>query len=319
MTIFSRLYLVKTMIIKIYYRIERKIHMRINITDQNYTAEIDTMGAELKSYRDPDGKEYVWDSNPEYWFRSSPLLFPSIGNVRNGKTIIYGKEYSMDRHGFCKDSEFIVSEQSENRVVFSFSDNEATKVSYPFSFELRLTYELQGAKLIMTYDIYNKDTKEMIYHIGAHPGFNCPLFENETLQDYVLEFDCNETLESYVYDLENLCFSSKRKKKHGEEGRVVALYPEIFDQDALYFYHTNSHGISLKNPATGKGIHMDYPGFASIGIWSPIGGKAPFVCLEPWNGSGIFDDEDDNFASKRDIQRLAVGEHKQHQLTISIL
>ena len=293
--------------------------MRINITNQNYTAQIDTLGAELKSYRDPDGKEYIWNSNPEFWFRSSPLLFPSIGNVRDGKTLINGKEYIMDRHGFCKDSEFMVLEHSENKVIFSFSDNEATKTSYPFSFELRLTYELQGSKLIMTYDVYNKDTKEMIYHIGAHPGFNCPLTEGEALSDYVLEFEKEEVLESYVYDLENLCFSSKTKAKHGDKGRVVTLYPEIFDQDALYFYHTNSKAISLKNPNTGKGIYMEYPGFASIGIWSPIGGKAPFVCLEPWNGSGIFDDEDDNFASKRDIQTLGVGEWKQYQLTISIL
>lgn len=293
--------------------------MKVTIASQGYEATIENLGAELKSYQDPAGKEYIWNSNPEYWFRSSPLLFPSIGNVRNGKTFINGKEYSMDRHGFSKDSEFSILEHLENRVTFSLSDSEATKESYPFAFELRLTYELNGPELSMAYEVFNRDTQDMIYHIGAHPGFNCPLSEGETLNDYVLEFDKEETLESYVYDLKNSCFSSKTKAIHGEKGKIVKLYPEIFDQDALYFYHTDSHGISLKNPATGKGVHMDYPDFVSIGIWSPIGGNAPFVCLEPWNGSGIFDDEDDNFASKRDIQTLGAGEHKTYQIKISIL
>lgn len=293
--------------------------MRITIAHQGYTAQIDTLGAELKSYQDPTGKEYIWNSNPEFWFRSSPLLFPSIGNVRAGKTLIQDQEYPMDRHGFCKDSEFTVLEQNDHKVTFSLCDNECTRKSYPFSFELRLTYELESSSLSMTYEIFNKDEKEMIYHIGAHPGFNCPLYEGESLNDYVLEFDEVENLESYVYDLENLCFSSKLKASHSAPGRIVKLYPEIFDQDALYFYHTKSHGISLKNPVTGKGVHMDYPDFVSMGIWSPIGGKAPFVCLEPWNGSGIFDDEDDNFASKRDIQTLAAGENRIYKIKISIL
>lgn len=293
--------------------------MNITITDQGYQAVINTLGAELKSYQSPDGTEYIWNSDPKFWFRSSPLLFPSIGNVRNGSTIINGTAYPMDRHGFCKDSEFLVIDRQEHKVTFSLSDNETTKKSYPFSFELRLTYELNGSSLSMTYEICNKDEKEMIYHIGAHPGFNCPLKDGESLTDYVLEFEKEETLESYVYDLEKLCFSSKTKADHGGLGKTVKLYPEIFDSDALYFYHTNSHGISLKNPATEKGVHMDYPDFVSIGIWSPIGGKAPFVCLEPWNGSGIFDDEDDHFASKRDIQTLPCGKSKTYRLTISLL
>lgn len=293
--------------------------MIINLTNQNYKVAIATMGAELKSYQSPEGKEYIWNSNPEYWFRSSPLLFPSIGTVRNNKTIINGQEYFMDRHGFCKDSEFTVLEQSENKATFSLSNNETTKVSYPFDFELRLTYELQGPELSMTYEVFNKDDKEMIYHIGAHPGFSCPLTEGETLHDYVLEFDKDENLESYVYNLEHLCFSSENKKNHGGYGKIVKLYPEMFDNDALYFYHTNSRGISLKNPATNMGVHIDYPDFVSIGIWSCPGGKASFVCVEPWNGSGIFDDEDDNFASKRDILTLAAGEQKTYHMKISIL
>lgn len=293
--------------------------MRYTITNNGYSVTLESLGAELKSYQDPNGKEYVWNSNPEYWMRSSPLLFPTIGNVRNNKTIINGQEYPMEKHGFCKESEFQVIAQEENKITFSLSDNETTHKSYPFSFELRLTYTLLEKELQMTYEVFNKDNKDMIYHIGAHPGFNCPLENGEVLSDYIIEFDKEESMETYVYDLDHMCFFATPRKLQETQGTTVKLNAEMFDQDAVYFYHTNSHGVSLKNPATGKGIRMDYPDFASIAFWTPIGGKAPFLCLEPWNGSGIFEDEDDNFASKRDIQTLSAGNTATYQLKITIL
>ncbi|MDD7051241.1 MAG: aldose 1-epimerase family protein [Lachnospiraceae bacterium] len=293
--------------------------MRITITDRGCEAVIDSLGAELKSFKDPAGKEYIWCGNPEYWLRSSPLLFPTIGNVRNNRTIINGAEYPMAKHGFAKESEFTVLEQGINSVTFSLSDNAFTHESYPFAFELRLTYELTMQSLNMTYQVINRDQRSMLYHIGAHPGFNCPLEENEVFEDYLLEFEKDELLESYVYDLENMCFFAKKRMVHGNTGKVLKLSKNLFDNDALYFYHTNSHSVKLKNPTTGRGIRMDYPDFSSIAFWTPIGGKAPFLCLEPWNGSGIFEDEDDCFSHKRDIQTLEAGKEKYYRLRITIL
>ena len=293
--------------------------MRVTITSQGYEAAIESLGAELKSLKSPEGKEYIWSSDPAHWARSSPLLFPSIGNVRNNKTIIAGKEYAMPKHGFAREMEFSVLRQAENKVTFTITDNAFTHESYPFSFQLHLTYELEGKNLKMTYLVINRDIRPMLYHIGAHPGFNCPLEPEEALSDYVIEFAQDESWESYVYDLKNMCFFADKRMVHDASGKTLRLSRELFDQDALYFYHTHSHSVALKNPATGKGIRMDYPDFASIAFWTPMGGKAPFVCLEPWNGSAIFEDEDDYFANKRDIQILEAGQRKEYRLKICIL
>lgn len=293
--------------------------MRVTINSQGYEATIESFGAELKSFKAPTKKQYIWSGNPKHWKRSSPLLFPSIGNVRNNKTIIDGIEYDMPKHGFAKDSEFTIIKQSENLVTFSLTDNAFTRKSYPFSFELRLTYELQGSSLNINYQVINRDNRTIVYHIGAHPGINCPLEESESLSDYILEFEKEELLESYVYDLENMCFFANKRMIHGTRGRTLKLTPELFNQDALYFYHTNSHRVTLKNAKSGQGIRMDYPDFVSIAFWTPAGGNAPFLCLEPWNGSAIFEDEDNHFANKRDIQTLEVGQEKRYHLTLSIL
>lgn len=137
--------------------------------------------------------------------------------------------------------------------------------------------------------------------------------------DYVLEFDKKENISSYVYDCENQCFQSSKTYIKLEGSNLLPLSSNMFDNDAIYLRHTASRGVSLINPKTHKGIHVDYPGFSSLAVWTKAGGKAPFVCLETWNGSAIFDDEDDIFCHKRDIEALKPHECTSYGLEISLL
>lgn len=293
--------------------------MLIILHSENYEVTINSMGAELKSFCSPDGKEFVWNSDPAFWMRSSPLLFPTIGNVRNNVTKFNGQVYPMPKHGFCKDSEFEVASQSDSHATFTLKASEETLDSYPFLFELSLTYRLTGNALEMTYSVKNTDTKELPYHIGAHPGFMCPLEAGESLTDYQLSFEKEETFLATPYNLEHLCFSSGKQVAFGKSGTVLPLTPEMFDNDAVFFPHVNSRCVKLIHYATGHGIRVDYPNFSSIAFWTPIGGKAPFLCIEPWNGSAIYDDENDDFVNKRDVEFLAPGESKDYHLRISLL
>ncbi|MEG1847678.1 MAG: aldose 1-epimerase family protein [Lachnospiraceae bacterium] len=293
--------------------------MRITLESNGYEVGINTLGAELKSYKDAAGKEFIWTSDPTYWSSSSPLLFPSIGNVRNGKTIIEDVEVSMPKHGFCSTSEFTVLSQSKNQVVLALTENENTKKCFPFDFEVKLTYLLQEASLYMTYEVNNHDTKEMYYHLGAHPGFLCPLEENEVFSDYQLVFEQEETCDSPVYDIPNRCFSTTHTKHLLDHSNTIPLRYDLFDDDAIVFNHMRSNNVKIINPATGKGVQVDYPDFATVAFWTPEHNTAPFICVEPWNGAAIYDDEDDIFKHKRDMQFLSAGDSKEYHLKIQIL
>jgi len=293
--------------------------MLVTLHSEHYEVTINSLGAELKSFRTPDGKEFIWNSDPTFWMRSSPLLFPTIGNVRNNVTKFRGRTYSMPKHGFCKDSEFKVTSQSESHATFTLKTSEETLASYPFLFELCLTYRLTGHTLNMTYSVTNEDEEELPYHIGAHPGFLCPLESGESLSDYQLVFEKEETLLAVPYDLEQLCFSATKQVSFGGPGSVLPLTPEMFDNDAVYFPHVNSRCVKLVHHSLNHGIEVAYPDFCSIAFWTPIGGKAPFLCIEPWNGSAIFEDEDDEFVGKRDVEFLAPGKSKDYHLQISLL
>ena len=293
--------------------------MELKLHSKNYEVTLNSIGAELKSFRSKNGTEYIWNSNPEFWMRSSPLLFPTIGNVRDNQTKFNGLTYPMPKHGFCKDLDFSPVNHTDSSVSFLLKASEETKKSYPFDFEIGLTYELEGNNLYMTYTVKNNDTLEMPYHLGAHPGFMCPLNTGETLSDYQLVFEKEEEFSAVPYDLENLCFSSKKHVLHKNNGNILPLSAEMFDNDAVFFPHTNSRSVKLVHHSMGHGVKVDYPGFHSVAFWTPIGGNAPFLCIEPWNGAAIYDDEDDNFLHKRDVEILPAGETKEYKLVISLL
>lgn len=294
--------------------------MRVYIKSKNATAVIDSRGAELKSFIDNiNEKEYIWGADPTHWKGSSPLLFPMVGNLRDGKTIINGKEYQIPKHGLVRDKEFQVLEKCEDKVVFSYSYTEETLEAYPFMFNIRLCYQIVGTTLTLSYDVYNLDNKEMYYHIGAHPAFNCPLYEGENFTDYILQFEQKETCMSPVYDLEKLQFNNYNRVCHLNNSDVLTLDYSMFQKDAIVFDDMKSRKVSLINPATKKGVSVDFHSFDVVAFWTPMNDTAPFLCIEPWNGSAIYSDEDNEFIHKRNIQTIKPSEKKSYQLVINIL
>ena len=105
--------------------------LTIQDKDTNTVAGIDSFGAQLISLKDAAGKEYIWQRDPKIWPRCSPLLFPAVGNCRNDSTRFEGQWYTMEKHGFCKESDFSILHQTEESVVFQLTANEKTRTSYP--------------------------------------------------------------------------------------------------------------------------------------------------------------------------------------------
>ena len=147
----------------------------------------------------------------------------------------------------------------------------------------------------------------------------CPLEEGENFSDYVLKFPFAETCDSPVYDLENMQFDPASTRRYLDNSDTLKLDYSLFDIDAIVFPHLKSKSVQLINPATGKGLQMDYPDFSTIAFWTPAQVQAPFLCMEPWNGAAIFADEDNEFIHKRDIQTLKAGESRTYRLNIRLL
>lgn len=307
----------------LYYNEKKKgeSSMIITLTDQNTrtTASIDSVGAQLISLKDASGKEYIWQRDPDMWSGSSPLLFPAIGNCRGGRTRFDGIWYNMKKHGFCREADFAVTDQTEASVTFRLASDEGTRLFYPYEFVLSLAYRLESGTLFMDYSVENKDSRRICYCLGAHPGFNCPLEKGESFEDYQLEFEKEENTHSVVYDVKALHFDPNRRGITLDHSRVLPLSYDLFREDAIYFHELLSRKVSLIHHRTRRGVQVAYPGFETVAFWTPDGKQAPFLCVEPWNGSAIWADEDDEFIHRRHVQILEPGRTKSYHVEIKIL
>lgn len=287
--------------------------------DTHTAAAIDSFGAQLISLKDAFGKEYIWQRDPDIWPRCSPLLFPVVGNCRNGRTRFEGKWFEMEKHGFCKESDFTVITQSEHAVTFRLAANARTRLSYPYEFLLSLTYRFENGSLLFNYCVENCDSREICYGIGSHPGFICPLEKEEAFEDYQLEFETEEDTRAMPYDLQTLQFDAQGQGIKLDHTRILPLSYELFRGDAVYFDSIRSRKVSLIHRHTRRGIEVSYPGFETIAFWTPYGKNAPFLCIEPWNGCAIRSDEDDDFIHRHHVQILKPGEAKVYPMEIRIL
>lgn len=292
--------------------------MIINLKNEFLSVSIDSIGAELISLKDKNQVEYIWQRDEKYWKSSSPILFPQIGNARNDKTIIYGKEYVLLKHGFCRNIEFEVKKNTETEVEFFMQETDRTLEVYPFLFELCLIYKLNKDRLQIEYRVKNKDKKEMLYLIGAHPGFRCPIYENEDFEDYIIRFEMIEDAYSTVYDLDKKEFDTSNRIHILNNSDIIELSHDLFKKDAIYLDELKSRKVSIINKSSNKGVMVDFNSFDTVAFWTAMP-DAPFICVEPWNGSAIRCDENDEFINRYKIQKLSAGKEANYQITISVL
>ena len=247
--------------------------MIINLSNNKISASINTFGAELILLK-KENQNYIWTVDETYWNKTSPILFPIVGKLKNDSYSIKGRTYELPRHGFARNFEFKVEHLTESSVVFLLTENPETLKQYPFQFELRLQYELIENSLKINYSVLNKSQEIMPFSIGAHPAFAI----EDSFSDYSLQF--NEAEEFVSYELENEQFSNSFKKLNSENGKINLDY-SLFEKDALVFKKLKSNEITLQHNNEFV-LKMSFEGFPYLGIWTKP--NAPFLCIEPWCG-----------------------------------
>ena len=75
------------------------------LSNSELTIKVSPHGAELCSIL-RDGKEYLWQADPAFWKRHSPVLFPIVGSVWENEYRHEGVSYALTQHGFARDMDF---------------------------------------------------------------------------------------------------------------------------------------------------------------------------------------------------------------------
>lgn len=257
--------------------------MRYYLENEILRAEIDSFGAELKSVRrKADDREYMWYADKTYWARTSPVLFPFVGSLKNKEFVYNGKHYPMGQHGFARDLEHTLLSHEEREIWFSLSSTEETLAKYPFPFVLKIGYALSGQELKVMWKVENPADQTMYFSIGAHPAFICPVHGEADKSGYRLYFGGLDEVHHHGNTLDTGLSIQEDLILPLTDHRAV-ITPGFFDR-CTYMIEGNQTGeVGIEDPQGNRIVTMtfDTPLFA---IWSPEGKNAPFLCIEPWYG-----------------------------------
>ena len=257
--------------------------MRHVLENDILRVEIDSFGAELKSAKNKaTGQEYMWQGDPQYWGRTSPVLFPFVGSLKDKCYRYEGKTYTMGQHGFARDNEFTLISRKENELYFEFSQTEETLKNYPFSFVLGIGYQLNGNELEVYWTLFNPDTEQKLhFSIGAHPAFNCPIHGEENKAGYRFYFAGVDEVHHHGHTDTGL--SIEEDVILPLEDHRAVITPEFFDGSTYIIESPTFNEIGVEDPEGNRFITVlfDMP---VVALWSPPGKNAPFICIEPWLG-----------------------------------
>ena len=296
----------------------------IVLKSDQLNVEFQTLGGALSSIKDKDDVEYLWQGDPTYWSGQAPVLFPICGSVRND-TVLYDnedgsqKEGKIPRHGLVRKKEFTLVEQTDNSVTFAIEDDEEMYANYPYHFRLEITYTVTGKTIRTQYKIYNKESeKSMPYFIGGHPGFNCPLLDDEIYEDYYLEFEKPETCTVPKPFPETGMLDFKDRNSWLNNQKEIDLNYDFFSYDAVTLDELESRTVALRSRKHDKGLKLHFKEFPNLIVWSTLN-KGPFIALEPWSGLSTSIEEGDRLEDKKDVKILKPGRFEQLGFDIEIL
>ncbi|EAE8347907.1 aldose 1-epimerase family protein [Listeria monocytogenes] len=254
----------------------------IKLENEVLLVEMKTAGAELtRIFHKDTGLEYLWNADGKFWGRHSPVLFPTVGRLVEDTYLVDGKSYHLGQHGFARDREFQVVEQTENSVRFELDADEDSLAVYPYKFKLSIIYTIEKNTVAVSYEVENTDNKRIYFSIGAHPAFNLPLTDGTTFEDYYLDFGTEENLETLC--LQGPYRSGEIKKIVDESARYLPLTYDLFKNDALIFEALKQKEMTIKSAKTPHFVKVSFPEFPFVGVWTAKAGT-PFLCIEPWYG-----------------------------------
>ena len=275
--------------------------------------QIKNTGAELGSLFNKETQtELLWQGDANYWSGQAPILFPTVGSLKEGKFIYENKEYLLPRHGLARRSNaWKIERESDTAIKCTLTSDKETLKVYPFDFELIIKYTLEAKKLVIGHEVKNTGTSKMPFSIGGHPAFNCKTTNETSYSDYYLEFEKEENTVRHFLNEDG--FFNDETALVLDNTNKLQLSDTLFNDDALVFKKLKSKAITLAGKK-GKVLKVSYADFKTIGIWAKPG--APFVCIEPWIGYADTVKSTQNLFDKEESEVLEAGKNFGAKYTI---
>ena len=281
------------------------------------TIEVSGHGAELSSIRKGE-TEYLWQADPKFWGRHSPVLFPIVGSVWEGRYRVGENEFTLGQHGFARDMDFTLVWQTDTELRYRLESTEDTLAKYPWPFCLEIGYRLHDNKIDVIWEVSNPGVEDMYFQIGAHPAFNYPDYDLEKKERGYFSFDRTEGLECIRIVGKGCVDAVTKYSMDLDENGRYPLASDTFDViDTLMLQDSQIKRVTLHRVDGSPWLSLDFTA-PVVGLWSPPTKNAPFICIEPWYGRCDRAGYEGDYREKDWINRLGAGERFSSVYTVEI-
>lgn len=286
----------------------------ISLSSGELTAEVDPLGAQLSALRDRAGRDLIWGGDPSIWAGRAPILFPIVGALAGGSYRLGPASYRLSRHGFARTRHFEVTQVGSASATFILKADEATLVLYPFPFELKIHFALDGPRLSVTASIQNPGATEMPASFGYHPAFRWPLPFGQPRATHFIEFERDEPSPARRLDASGLLAPEPVATPILQ--RRLVLTDALFQNDALIFDAVRSQAVTYGS-SIGPRIRVEFPDTPYLGVWTKPG--AEFICIEPWHGIADSQGYAGDFSAKPGVFTVAPQRSVAIAMAITLL
>jgi len=230
----------------------------------NYLKLVPSRGGIVTSWVVTGKEQFYMDqerfADPKLSIRGgNPILFPICGNLPDNTYTYDGKNYHLKQHGFARDAAWQVIGSSENSVTIELTSSDHTLISYPFAFQLQITYTLVQNRLEILQNITNHSQEIMPFAIGFHPYF---LVRNKS---------------SVSLDIPaKTMWNNVRQVEEDYSGSFDFDQPEV---DNALMLNDQANYVVMQSDQGRLTVSFD-PQYRVFVVWA-IRGK-DYICLEPW-------------------------------------
>jgi galactose mutarotase-like enzyme len=209
----------------------------------------------------------------------NPVLFPACGASNGSQPDSWdhgGHALLMPQHGWARVVCWQVVAQDARSVSAVLVPTNWMKLVYPFDFELRLTYTLEGRALALTSVLTNRGSEPFPYALGFHPYLRAPIVENAARSGCKLALPAGVQL------------SSPDGWRTVERAPVPARTLAVDDArlpGSIVLADTGARALEVLDErakvATSVSIEGSEETFPVWVAWTAAP-DARYVCLEPW-------------------------------------
>lgn len=252
------------------------------------------------------GEECLWCGDPAVWGRHAPILFPYTGKLPGGKMTVNGKSYPGGQHGFARDMEHSLAQQTSELLVLELHSNEETLAKFPFPFLLRSSFILEGNTVHHTLTVENPGNGPLQFGIGYHPAFVCPFDDKHATTDYEFRFDQKES--PLVIDARPDGLLSGKSYYLGSNLDRIPLTDRLFENDSYCMVNLKSSTLGIYEKDSDRSVVCRIQGYPYTLIWSQLTEKIRFVCIEPWHSLTGAQDSSSEWEKRPAAAILSPGE-----------